>query len=420
MRRVSRKGGRTWTRRHLNLGLRGPEGNAPGFPPSFMKSLLLLGSTGSIGTQTLDVVRQASGAFRVIGLGARSSWEALLEQVREFHPPFVGLTDEEAAEKLRPQLPAGSTLFHGADAMETLARELDYDTCVHGMVGAAGLRPSVAVLEHGHTLALANKESLVVAGDLLMRLANERGGQIIPVDSEHSAIHQCLRGERLDRVRRVLLTGSGGPFREKSAVELETVTPAEALRHPNWSMGPRISVGSATLMNKALEVLEVHHLFGLDRERIEVVIHPQSIVHSMVEFVDGSVIAQLGPPDMRLPIHYALHAPDRGISPMRGFDFELFKRLDFERPDATRFPSLELGFRCVDEGSDAGCVLNAADEVTVAAFLEGRIAFPDIHRINREVLDQRQGLDASVDDLQRADELARQAARERIATLARA
>lgn len=385
-----------------------------------MKSLLLIGSTGSIGTQTLDVVRHAPGAFRVLGLGARSSWQVLLEQTLEFLPPFVGIVDEAAAEELRPELPAGTTLFHGHDAMEVLARELDYHTCVHGMVGAAGVRPSLAVLERGRTLALANKESLVVAGELLMRLAGERGGEIIPVDSEHSAIHQCLRGERLDRVRRILLTASGGPFREKSEAELRRVTPAEALRHPNWEMGPRITVGSATLMNKALEVIEVHHLFGLDRDRIQVVIHPQSIVHSMVEFIDGSVIAQMGPPDMRLPIHYALFAPDRAAAPWKGFDFDLFGRLHFECPDLERFPALELGFRCVEEGSDAGSVLNAADEVTVQAFLDGRIAFPDIHRINRAVLDKRPGHDDSVDALLCADERARELAREDIAALARA
>ncbi|MCA8980379.1 MAG: 1-deoxy-D-xylulose-5-phosphate reductoisomerase [Planctomycetes bacterium] len=385
-----------------------------------MKSLLLIGSTGSIGTQTLDVVRQSPGAFRVLGLGARSSWRMLLDQVREFLPPFVGMVNEAAADELERELPAGTTLFRGPDAMERLARELDYHTCVHGVVGAAGVRPSLAVLERGLTLALANKESLVVAGDLLMAIARERGGEIIPVDSEHSAIHQCLRGERLDRVRRILLTASGGPFRKKSAAELESVTPAEALRHPNWEMGPRITVGSATLMNKALEVIEVHHLFGLERERIQVVIHPQSIVHSMVEFVDGSVIAQLGPPDMRLPIHYALFAPDRASAPWRGFDIDLFRCLEFESPDLARFPALELGFRCVEEGSDSGSVLNAADEVTVQAFLDGRIAFPDIHRINRAVLDKRSGHDASLDDLLGADQRARELAREDIAALARA
>jgi len=385
-----------------------------------MKSLLLIGSTGSIGTQTLDVVRHASGAFRVLGLGARSSWELLIDQVREFLPPFVGLVDEAAADRIRPLLPPGTTLFHGPDAMERMARELDYETCMHGVVGAAGVRPSIAVLERGRTLALANKESLVVAGELLMKLAREGGGEIIPVDSEHSAIHQCLRGERIDRVRRILLTASGGPFRNKSALELRDVTPAEALRHPNWEMGPRITVGSATLMNKALEVIEVHHLFGLGRDRIQVVIHPQSIVHSMVEFIDGSVIAQMGPPDMRLPIHYALFAPDRAPAAWTGFDFELFKRLDFESPDLERFPALELGFRCVEEGSDSGSVLNAADEVTVQAFLDGRIAFPDIHRINRAVLEKRPGLDSTALELLTADARARDLARDEIAALARA
>jgi 1-deoxy-D-xylulose-5-phosphate reductoisomerase len=270
------------------------------------------------------------------------------------------------------------------------------------------------VLERGKTLALANKESLVMAGALLVALAREHGGEIVPVDSEHCAILQCLRGERIDRVRRVVLTASGGPFRSSTSEEIACATPDLALRHPNWSMGPRITVGSATLMNKALEVIELHHLFGLGRDRIEVVIHPQSIVHSMVEFVDGSVIAQMGPPDMRGPIHYALHHPDRAPSSMIGFDLVRFRSLTFEAPDPVRFPALELGFRCVEEGSDAGSVLNAADEVAVDAFLKGEITFPDIPRINRIVLDRRPGLSGSVGELLRADRVARALAREEV------
>lgn len=382
-----------------------------------MTQILLLGSTGSIGTQTLDLVRESAGGLRVVGLAAGSSWEALAAQVQEFRPAFVALADPEAAERLRPQLPAGTQLFSGASAAEELAREASYDVCVHGVVGAAGLRPSVAVLERGKTLALANKESLVIAGELLMQLAAERGAEIVPVDSEHSAIFQCLRGEDLGRVRRVLLTASGGPFRKTTAAELAEVTPAMALEHPNWDMGPRITVGSATLMNKALEVIEVHHLFGLERERIEVVVHPQSIVHSMVEFVDGSVIAQLGPPDMRGPIHYALHHPDRAPASLQGFDLELYSKLTFEAPDLERFPALELGYRCVDEGADSGCVLNAADEVAVAAFLAGGIDFQNIQKINARVLDQRPGLCSSIQELLEADDRARELARDEVATL---
>ncbi len=384
-----------------------------------MHSLLLLGSTGSIGTQTLEVLRERPGRYRVEGLAARSSVERLAEQAHEFRPRVVAVTDPRAAERLRDRLPPGTALLAGPDALETLAREADYDRCVHGVVGAAGVRASLAVLERGKVLALANKESLVVAGELLLAAAAEHGGTILPVDSEHNAVHQCLRGEDLGRVRRVLLTASGGPFRETPAERLAEVTPQEALRHPNWDMGPRITIGSATLMNKALEVIELHHLYGLERERITVVIHPQSIVHSMVEFVDGSVIAQLGPPDMRGPIRYCLDHPDRAPAAAEGFSFDLFRRLDFHEPDLERFPALELGFRCVEEGEDAGCVLNAADEVACAAFLAGALAFPEIARIDRRVLDRRPRLSGSLEALLEADARARELAETEVAALRR-
>jgi 1-deoxy-D-xylulose-5-phosphate reductoisomerase len=382
-----------------------------------MKEIALLGSTGSIGTQTLALVRESEGGLRVSGLAAGSSWQLVAEQVAEFKPDFVAMADPEAAEELRKTVPASCHVLGGPDAATRLVREARYETCVHGIVGAAGLRPSVAVLELGRTLALANKESLVVGGTRLMQVAREHGAEIIPVDSEHSAIFQCLRGEDMGRVRRVLLTASGGPFRERSVESLATVTPQMALQHPNWDMGPRITVGSATLMNKALEVIEVHHLFGLGPDRIQVVVHPQSIAHSMVEFVDGSVIAQLGPPDMRGPIHYALHHPDRAPADLKGFDFSLFRQLDFFPPDLERFPALGLGYRCVEEGADSGSVLNASDEVAVAAFLESRIQFTDINRINATVLDRRPGLCASLDDLMTADRIAREMARDEIASL---
>lgn len=383
-----------------------------------MRSLLLLGSTGSIGCQTLDVVRQ-SARFRVAGLAANGSWEPLAAQAREFRPPFVALTDPEAAERIAPLLPAETRLLAGPRALEELAEVADYDVALHGVVGAAGLTASVRVLRRGKRLALANKESLVMAGGLLMELARAHGGEIVPVDSEHSAIFQCLRGERLDRVRRVVLTASGGPFRRSTHEEMARATPEMALRHPNWTMGPRITVGSATLMNKALEVIELHHLFGLEAERIEVVVHPQSIVHSLVEFVDGSVIAQMGPPDMRLPIHYALHHPDRAPSRLAGFDLAAFRELTFEPVDRQRFPALELGFRCVADGADSGSMLNAADEVSVDSFLKREISFADIPRINARVLDQRRAgtACASVDDLLRADAHARELARAEVQRL---
>ncbi len=384
-----------------------------------MKTLLLLGSTGSIGRQTLDLVRRAPGEFRVLGLSAASSWEALLEQAREFRPALVALADPEAGERLRAALPAGVGLRVGPGAAEELARELDFALAVHGITGAAGVRPTLCILERGLTLALANKESLVVAGEPLMELARARGATLLPIDSEHSAIFQCLRGEDPGRVRRILLTASGGAFRDLPLAELEHVTPELATRHPNWDMGPRITVGSATLMNKALEVIETHHLFGLEPERIEVVLHRQSIVHSLVEFVDGSVLAQMGPPDMRGPIHFALHWPERRPSELIGFDLRWFRELSFEAVDPERFPSLELGYRCVREGGDAGAALNAADEEAVQAFRSGRIGFQDIARINRSVLERRPRLSGSVDALLAADQRARELARAEIARLTR-
>ena len=385
-----------------------------------MKTLLLLGSTGSIGRQTLDLVRRSPGNYRVTGLCAAGSWERLLEQVREFRPRLVALLDEQAAEPLRPALPADVGLRVGVHAAEELADELDYDLAVHGITGAAGVRPTQRILERGRALALANKESLVVAGEPLVELARSKGVTILPIDSEHSAIFQCLRGERVDRVRRILLTASGGAFRDVPLAELESATPEMAMRHPNWDMGPRITVGSATLMNKALEVIETHHLFGVEAEQIEVVLHRQSLVHSMVEFVDGSVLAQMGPPDMRAPIQFALDWPERRPSELTGFDLARFRSLSFEAVDLERFPSLELGYRCVREGGDSGAALNAADEEAVQAFRSGRIGFQDIARVNRSVLERRARLSGSVDALLLADQRARELGRAEVGRLSRA
>ena len=384
-----------------------------------MKTLLLLGSTGSIGRQTLDLVRRARGELRVAGLSAARSWEELLKQAQEFQPALVALSDERTAERLRSHLPRGTGLRVGPAAAEELAAELEYDLAVHGMTGAAGVRPTRRILERGRVLALANKESLVVAGAPLMDLARQTGARILPIDSEHSAIFQCLRGERVQDVRRILLTASGGAFRDRPLEELDGVTPEMALKHPNWDMGPRITIGSATLMNKALEVIETHHLFGLEPERIEVVLHRQSLVHSLVEFVDGSVLAQMGPPDMRGAIHFALHWPERRPADLCGFDLCAFRELSFEAVDPVRFPSLALGYRCVREGGDAGAVLNAADEETVEAFRLGRIGFQDIARINRSVLERRPRLEGSVDALLAADQPARELARQEIEHSAR-
>lgn len=343
-----------------------------------MKAILLLGSTGSIGTQTLDVIAGAPERFRVEGLAARRSVERLIEQAERFRPRFVALEDAARLEELRAGLPEGIRIFSGPEAVLELIAAADFELCVHGIVGSAGLAPSAAVLDKGCDLALANKESLVCAGEHLMDLARRRGAALLPVDSEHCAIAQCLGDAPEREVRRLYLTASGGALRDWPLERLATATADEALQHPTWDMGPRITVGSATLMNKALEVIEAHHLFGVDADRIRVVVHRQSIVHSMVEFVDGSVMAQLGPPDMRLPLHHALHHPHRVPSNLQGFDLELFRELTFDDPDPQRYPALELGFECVRRGGDHGARLNAADEVAVAAFLEGRVRFGEI------------------------------------------
>ncbi len=353
-----------------------------------MKKLISLGSTGSIGTQTLDLVRAAPDLYQLVGLCAHSDWKALADQVKEFRPAVVGMADEEAADRLREVLPKEVALLCGIDAAEELAEQADYDLCVHGVVGAAGVKPSERVLRRGKTLALANKESLVVAGAYLMELSRSNDAPILPVDSEHAAIYQCLQGEDRKSVRKILLTASGGALRDRPLDELKSVQPKDALRHPTWTMGQRITIDSATLMNKALEIIEAHHLYDLTADQVEVVIHRQSVVHSMVEFHDGSVIAQMSPPDMRGPIQFALNHPHRVENPsFRGFDLELYRELTFSAPDLERYPALELGYRCIRQGGDSGAVLNASDEVAVAAFLAQEIGFQDIARINRSVLD---------------------------------
>lgn len=383
-----------------------------------MRSLILLGSTGSIGTQCLDVLRAHPGQFQLNGLAAGSSWREAVDQVREFDCPALALADRDAATLAREALPESVRLFEGPQAAADMAGELDYDLALNGVVGAAGLQPSVRVLERGCDLALANKESLVIAGQLLMDLALANKSRILPVDSEHSALQQCLHGEQVGRVRYLYLTASGGALRDLTLEELHEVTPEVALAHPTWTMGPRITIGSATLMNKALEVIEAAHLYGVGAERIRVVIHRQSIVHSMVEYVDGSVISQLGPPDMRGPIHHALFYPDRIASDLKGYVPELFQNLTFEEPDPERFPALELGYRCVREGGNAGAVLNAADEVAVAAFLDGQLPFHELVPVVSAVLDRRHEWPGStLAELLEADRGARKAAKEEIMRL---
>jgi 1-deoxy-D-xylulose-5-phosphate reductoisomerase len=324
----------------------------------------------------------------VAGLAAHSRWELLAEQCRRFRPRVAVLTDRAAFDAAdRAAFPAEMQLTCGDDAVRELASARDVDVVLAAVVGAAGLTGTWAALEAGKTVALANKETLVVGGPRVTELAARHGGQLLPVDSEHSAIFQALAGHTAADVAKVVLTASGGPFRGKTAAELERVTPEQALRHPTWRMGPKITVDSATLMNKALEVIEARWLFGLSPDRIDVIIHPESVVHSFVEFVDGSVLAQLSPPDMRLPIQFALTYPDRVPGPAKRLDWRALSALHFELPDRRTFPALDLGFEVARRGGTCGAVLNAANEAAVAEFLGGEIDFPDVARCCRAVLD---------------------------------
>ena len=367
-----------------------PRAAAPlGVAPTPAAKVAVLGSTGSVGKSGLDVIRHDGGTrLRAWGLGARSNVAAVVAQARAFHPRTVALADPKAAEIARAELRGtGINVLSGPDGLVELARDPEVDRVLSAIVGAAGLRGTWAAVDAGKVVALANKETLVVAGPLVMDLARRRGAQLLPVDSEHSAIFQCLRSGAPKEVRRVILTSSGGPFRGKSSRELSAVTPEQALRHPTWSMGPKISVDSASLMNKALEVIEARWLFGLDPDQIEVVVHPESIVHSMVEFVDGSIVAQLSPPDMRLPVQFALTYPDRVPGPCPLLDLTRVLSLTFEPPDRETFPSLDLGFEVMRRGGTAGAALNAANEAAVERFLTGSIAFTDIPRACRAALD---------------------------------
>jgi 1-deoxy-D-xylulose-5-phosphate reductoisomerase len=363
--------------------------NPPANPrPARPKRVAVLGSTGSIGTSTLDVVRHLPDRLAVAGLAAHSKWEHLADQCRAFRPRLAALTDPAAFKAAdRSFFPRETELLGGEDGVHRLAAAADVDVVVSAVVGAAGLHGTWAALEAGKTVALANKETLVVAGPLVTGLAAKTGATLLPVDSEHSAVFQAMRGHTAADVARVVLTGSGGPFRGKAAADLEAVTPEQALRHPTWQMGPKITIDSATLMNKALEVVEARWLFGLPAEKIGVIIHPESVVHSFVEFADGSVLAQLSPPDMRLPIQYALLYPERLSGPAKRLDWQGLAALHFEQPDRATFAALDLGFEVARKGGTCGAVLNAANEAAVERFLGGALGFPDIARCCRAVLD---------------------------------
>lgn len=353
-----------------------------------MKKIAILGSTGSIGTQTLDVVRAHSDELEVVALAAGSNKERLKEQIREFHPELVSLSDEKKAQELKEEL-AGEAVevVCGMDGLIEVAGIDSADVVVTAVVGMMGILPTMEAIRKGKDIALANKETLVTAGHLIIPMAREYGVSILPVDSEHSAIFQCLQGEPKKALDKILLTASGGPFRGKSAEFLETVTLEDALNHPNWSMGPKITIDSSTMMNKGLEVMEAKWLFGVDYSQIEVVIQPQSIIHSMVQYIDGAVIAQLGTPDMRVPIEYALFYPERRSLPGDRLDFSKLSQITFEKPDYKVFRGLSLAIEAGKTGGTMPTVFNAANERAVAKFLKGEIKYTDIVRSIEKCMD---------------------------------
>jgi 1-deoxy-D-xylulose-5-phosphate reductoisomerase len=380
------------------------------------RTLAILGSTGSIGTQALDVVRHHADLLEVVALSAGSRAEELLAQAREFRPRVVHLSDAQAAQRIRtPLTELGIEVLAGPEALTQLTATIEADMIIVATVGWTGLEPTLAALQAGRDIALANKEVLVCAGQLVMETARANSAQVWPLDSEHNAIAQCLAagpaGPRAP-LRRIILTCSGGPFRNTHPDVIDTAMAAQTLDHPTWSMGRKITVDSATLMNKGFEVIEAHHLFGVALDKIEVIIHPQSIIHSMVEFVDGSMIAQLGATDMRLPIQNVLTQPVRLPTPVAPLDLATVARLDFHEPDTGRFPCLAMAYEAARAGGTYPCVLNAANEVAVAAHLENQIACGDIPRVIRAVLDRHRCV-ASPDlgDLGEADRWARTIAR---------
>lgn len=392
-----------------------------------MIGITVLGSTGSIGVSTLDVIARHPERFRVVALTANRDAEGLMNQIRRHRPVFAVMADEGAAARLREQV-AGERLqtkvLSGSDALSMVASLDEVEYVMAAIVGAAGLLPALAAAKAGKRLLLANKEALVVAGQQFVDAVRKNGATLLPIDSEHNAIFQCLPADYAGNperggIERILLTASGGPFRTWPVDQLETVTPLQACAHPNWDMGRKISVDSATMMNKGLEVIEAHWLFGLEADRIQVVIHPQSVIHSMVQYVDGSVLAQMGNPDMRTPIAHALAWPDRVDAGVEPLDLYQVAHLDFEAPDLNRFPCLALAFDALRQGGDYPAVLNAANEIAVQAFLEGRIAFTGIPRLIESALAGHSAATAvgSLDELIMIDGDVRRATEQRIARM---
>jgi 1-deoxy-D-xylulose-5-phosphate reductoisomerase len=378
-----------------------------------MKTITLLGSTGSIGRNVLAVIQQFPNRFRVAGLAAGTNITELKHQAVEFDPQCISVANAGLAEKLGAELPAGfrDRICWGTDGIRQVAAVAEAEMMISAVVGAAGLLPTLDAIAAGKDIGLANKETLVMAGNLVMDAVRRSGVRLLPIDSEHSAIFQALEAGRRQDVGRIILTASGGPFREKQQHDLRSVTPEQALAHPNWDMGRKISIDSATLMNKGLEVIEARWLFDVEPDQIDVVIHPQSIVHSLVEFVDGSVVAKLGIPDMRIPIAYALSYPERLGLGLSRLSLSQCGNLNFEKPDYDRFPALQLAYDALESGGLKPAVLNAANEVAVEAFLGGRIAFLDIARIVSQTLEKAEdGSDMHLEDILKADKQARRIA----------
>ncbi len=354
------------------------------------KNIALLGSTGSIGKNVLKVVQQFPGRFRIVALAAGTNTQLLKDQIEAFHPQVVSVASQEKARELAQNLAPewSEKIFYGPEGNKRVATVPEADTVVSSIVGAAGLMPTLAAIHAGKNIALANKETLVMAGDLVMSEARRNKVELLPIDSEHNAIFQALAAGRREDVHKIILTASGGPFREKNERDLWEVTPEEALNHPNWDMGNKISIDSATLMNKGLEVIEARWLFDIEVEHIEVLVHPQSIVHSLVEYIDGSVIAQMGIPDMRIPITYALSWPERLKTGLSRLNLAQCMDLNFIPPDFTRFPALKLAYQACKQGGTLPAILNAANEIAVAAFLAKKIRFPEISLVVSETLNR--------------------------------
>ena len=379
---------------------------------SSARNIIVLGSTGSVGTQALDVVRGAPGSFRVLGLSSNSQWELLARQVEEFRPQAAVICDERHARSLARAVNGRAVeLMSGPEGLCRLAAWEGADLVVSAVSGGAGLPAAIAAIEGGKALALANKESLVMGGPLLVRLAQERGVAILPVDSEHSAIFQLLQGVPRAQVAGIILTASGGPFHGWSSRQMDEVTPEQALAHPTWRMGRKITIDSATLMNKALEIIEARWLFGLAPEHIRVLVHPQSIIHGMVELVDGSLLAHMGTPDMRMPIQYALNYPDRVAGPCERLDLARVGKLEFREPDLDCFPALKLGYEVARTGGTSGAVLSAANEAAVEQFLAGKIRFTQIVSVVEKVLARHNVVaQPGFEDVMAADKWAREEA----------